>query len=79
MPARCFETDNGFLPVSEIGYCDMTIVGIGDTMALTVRETMNVEPVSAYIYSNDPTVCYLLHALLLLIRGPKRAAGNCSR
>ena len=44
LPARRFETNDGSLVVSEIGHRDMAIVGIGDTMALTVRETMNVMP-----------------------------------
>jgi hypothetical protein len=79
LPARRFETEDGSLVVSEIGHRDMAIIGIGDAMSLTVRKAVNIESVSAHIYPDDPTVCYLLHALLLLIRGPKRAAGNCSR
>lgn len=79
LPASRLEAYNGSAFSGEIGHGNMTVVIIGYPMALTVREAMIIEPVAAHVYPDDPTVCYLLHALLLLIRGPERAAGDCSR
>ena len=31
---------------------------------------MNIQPIAADIYAGDPILCYRIHVLFLLIRGP---------
>ncbi len=45
---------------------------IRQSQPLPARQTENVQSIAAHVYADDPAPCGLIHALSLLLRGPRR-------
>lgn len=78
-PSGRLKACDGIAFFSELRHDGMTSIVVCQSKALAIGQTMDVKPIAAHFYPDDPPMSYILHALLLLVRGPATAASNCSR